>query len=54
MLAPLVVLLVGLLLVQLKCMSNTVNVLKCQTLFSFCFQIKCWVSGLEFTECLSE
>ena len=36
MLAPLVVLLVELLLVQLKCTSKTVNVLKFQTLFSFC------------------
>ena len=22
--------------------------------FSFCFQTKCWLSGLEFTKCLSE
>ena len=29
-----------------------VNVPK--TLFSFCSQIKCWLSGLEFTKCLSE
>ena len=29
----------------------TVNVLKFRTLFSFCSQIKCWYSGLEFTKC---
>ena len=26
---------------------TTVNVIKFQTLFSFCSQIKCWLSGLE-------
>ena len=31
----------------------SVNVLKLRTLFSFCSQIKCWFSGLEFTKCLS-
>ena len=32
----------------------TVNVLKFQTLFSFCSQIKCWLfePDLEFTKCL--
>ena len=30
------------------------NVLKFQTLFYFCIQIKCLVTGLEFTKCLSE
>ena len=40
-----------LLFVSTKC---TVNVLKFQTLSSFYFQIKCWLSGLEFTKCLSE
>ena len=29
--------------------SVTVNVLKFKTLSSFCSQIKCWLSGLEFT-----
>ena len=38
-----------------KCsISFMVNVLKFQTLFSFCFQIKFLLSGLEFTKCLSE
>ena len=32
----------------------TVNVLKFRTLYSFCSQLKCWHSGLEFTKCLSE
>ena len=31
-------------------LSCTVTVLKFQTLFSFCFQIKCWLLGLEFKE----
>ena len=31
-----------------------VNVLKFGTLFSFCSQIKCWFSGLEFTKWMSE
>ena len=31
-----------------------VNVLKFQTLFSFCSQIKCRFSVLEFTKALSE
>ena len=35
-------------------MLYTVYVLKFQTLFSFCSQIKCWFSGLEFTKWLSE
>ena len=30
-----------------------VNVLKFLTLFSFCSQIKCQLSGLEFTKCLT-
>ena len=35
---------------SVNCYSiNTVNVLKFQTLFSFCSQIKCCLSGLEFT-----
>ena len=34
--------------------GNTVNVLKFQTFFSFCSQIKCWFSGLEFANILSE
>ena len=38
MLALLVALLVGLLLVQLKCTSNTVNVLKFQALFFSVFK----------------
>ena len=33
---------------------SMVYVLKFQTLFSFCFQTKCWLSRLEFTKCLSE
>ena len=33
--------------------TNTVDVLKLQTLFSFCSQIKCGLSMLEFTKCLS-
>ena len=32
-------------------MENTVTVLKFRTLFSFCYQIKCWFSGLEFHNC---
>ena len=32
----------------------TVNVIKFQTLGSFYSQTKCWLSGLEFTKCLSE
>ena len=36
------------------CFMGMVNVLKFQTLFSFCSQIKCWFSGLEFTNFLSE
>ena len=32
----------------------TVNVLKILTLFSFCSQIKFWLSRLDFTKCLSE
>ena len=28
---------------------TTVNILKLRTLFSFCSQTKCWLSGLEFT-----
>ena len=31
-----------------------VNVLKFQTLFSFCSQIKCWLLELEVTKWLSE
>ena len=31
-----------------------VNVLIFQTLFSFCSEIKCWLSGLELTKCSSE
>ena len=31
-----------------------VNVLKFRTLFSFCSEIKCWLSGLELTKCSSE
>ena len=31
-----------------------VNVLKFRTLFSFCSQIKCRLSWLEFTKCLSQ
>ena len=43
----------------LLCMNHTkklttVNVLKFWTLSSFCSQIKCWFSGLEFTNFLSE
>ena len=34
--------------------SHTVNVLKFRTLISFCSQIKCWFSGLEFRNFLSE
>ena len=30
------------------------SVRKFQALFSFCSQIKCWLSGLEFTKRLSE
>ena len=30
------------------------NVLKFWTLFSFWFQIKCWLPGLKFTKCLSK
>ena len=37
-----------------KKLFNTVNVLKFQTLFSFCFQLKCGLSRLEFTKYLSE
>ena len=33
---------------KLVIFSYIVNVLKFQTLFSFCSQIKCWFSGLEF------
>ena len=32
---------------------NKVYVLKFQTLFSFCSQAKCWLSGPEFTKCLN-
>ena len=32
----------------------TINVLKFRTLFPFCHLIKCWLSGLEFTKCMSE
>ena len=35
-------------------LAGTVNVLKFRTLFSFCSQIKCWFSGLEFTNFMSE
>ena len=31
-----------------------VYVLKFQTLFFFYSQVKCWLSGLEFTKCLCE
>ena len=34
--------------------GSTVNVLKFPTLISFCSQIKCWFSGLEFTNFLTE
>ena len=34
--------------------SGTVNVLNFSTLLSFCPQIKCWLSDLEFTKCLSQ
>ena len=34
--------------------STAVNVLKFRTTFSFYSQIKCWISGLEFTKCLSK
>ena len=30
------------------------NLLEFQTPFSFCSERKCWLSGLEFTKCLSE
>ena len=33
--------------------QGRVNVLKFQTLF-FCSQIKCWLLGREFTNCLSK
>ena len=29
--------------------GSTINALKFQTLFSFCSQIKCWLSGIGFT-----
>ena len=32
----------------------TLSVLKFRTLFTACFQRKCELLGLEFTECLSE
>ena len=32
----------------------TVNVLKFQTVFFVCFQIKCWLLGQELINCLSE
>ena len=35
-------------------MKNVVNVLKFQTLFYFCIQIKCWLSGLKLAKCLLE
>ena len=35
-------------------LNSTVNVLKFQTLLSFCSQIKCLVSGPGFTKCLSQ
>ena len=34
--------------------KTTLNVIKFQTLFSFCSQIKYWYLGLEFTNCLSK
>ena len=33
---------------------GTVNVLKFRTHFFFCSHLKCWLSGLELTKCLSE
>ena len=35
-------------------LSTTVIVLQLWKLFSFCFIIKCWLSGLEITKCLSQ
>ena len=35
-------------------LTHTVNVLKFQTLFSFCSLIKCCLSGQELTKCLSK
>ena len=32
----------------------TVNDLNLRTISSFCSQIKCWLSGLEFTKCLPQ
>ena len=34
--------------------SDPVNVLKLDTLFSICFQIKCWLLRLEFAKSLSD
>ena len=33
---------------------SMVTALKFRTPFSFCSQINCWPSGLEFTKCLTE
>ena len=40
--------------VCLSLFGGMANVLKFQTLFSFCSQIKCWLLRLEFKKCLSE